>query len=108
MKTLQFFSLPDAPESTVELPLNVGILDAVAEGGNIHIFIVDDESTDDHVTLTFYVLGELDEIADNFPGKFFKRVEVEGEHKFIFFKQNAKKREPIVAQVPGAKPKGAE
>ena len=98
MKTLQYFHIPDAPESTVEVPIGISLIYADVIAGEIAIWFLDSYS-DDSVTLTFYILAEGDEIADNFPGQYFKRVEIDDRDRFIFFKQNAKKRAPIVAKV---------
>ena len=49
----------------------------------------------------------FDEVADNFPGQFFKRVKMsDGSARFLFFKQDVKKRDPIVANIPTAAPQG--
>lgn len=106
MKILEFFHIPDAPESTVELPQGLALIDAKVDAQDeIRIYFVDDQISDDKVTITFYVLGLESEVADNFPGRYFKRLETsDGRDRFIYFKQNAKKREPIVAKVPDAKP----
>lgn len=103
MYTVTVFPIPDAPECTVDLPLGVSLLDASVHNGDIMIHYTDpDGFGNDTQELTFYVINEGQNVADNFPGKFFKRVEVDDADKYIFFKQGKTKREPIVAKLPGA------
>ena len=110
MQSIENFILPDAPESTVELPQGLTLISAATDPDeNIRVYYMDSRSSDELVTLSWYVLGESIEVADNFPGKFFKAVEMgDGYPRFLFFKQNAKKRDPIVAKVPGAKENPAD
>lgn len=107
MKTIQSFVIPDVPECMVELPQGLGLMGAAYNSADdvIEVFYMDDTVSEETVTLTWYVLGVGMEVADNFPGKFFARVDVaERGYRFLFFKQDAKKRDPIVAKVPGPRP----
>lgn len=108
MQSIASFTLPDVAECTVELPQGLALIDAsvwfAPNDDKIKVFYMDSRSSDEMVTLTWYALSPGLEVADNFPGKFFKRVTMsDGHSRFLFFKQDAKKREPIVAQVPAAK-----
>jgi len=101
MKQIQKFTIPYAAELTVEVPQGLSLLTASDnDEGDISVYYVDQNISDDMVTLSFYVLGEGMDVADNFPGQFFKEVTAEdGAVWFVFFKQDAKKRKPIVAKV---------
>jgi len=109
MKTIEFFRIPNVPECTVILPQGLSLIDADVETDDktddeINIYYMDDRASDQTVVLTWYVLTLGMEVADNFPGVFFKRVTMsDGFVRFLFFKQDAKKRPPIVAVVKDAK-----
>ena len=114
MQTIERFILPDVPECTVELPQGLKLIDAATEVGidletddEIRVYYMDTGVDLPPITLTWYVLGLGMEVPDAFPGQFFKRVEMsDGSLRFLFFKMNPTKRDPIVAKVPGAKKKG--
>lgn len=111
MQTIEKFVIPDVPECTVELPQGLALIDADIDYATeeMVVYYMDQRASDETVTLTWYVLGIGMEVPDAFPGKYFSSVVMsDGGRRFLFFKQNAKKREPIVAHVPDAKPPGAE
>lgn len=109
MQSIQCFTIPDAPECTVVLPQGLQLIGAREVDGDIVVYYMDPKDSDGTVTLTWYALALGMEVPDAFPGKYFARVDMgDNSERFLFFKQDAKKREPIVAQVPGAKPKDAE
>lgn len=102
MKSIEQFTIPDAPECTVELPLGLVLFDARQTDDGITLYYMDAKVTDEVRTVTWYVLGLGTEVADNFPGTYFKHITMRnGFDRFLFYKQNPKKREPIVAKVPG-------
>ena len=111
MQSIEYFELPDVPECTVELPQGLKLIDAATEVGIdletddvIRVYYMDTGVDLPPVTLTWYVLGLGMEVPDAFPGQFFKRVEMaDGSGRFLFFKMNSTKRDPIVAKVPDAK-----
>lgn len=107
MKTIELFTVPDAPECSVVLPQGLTLLDAECGfDDEIQVYYIDQNISDDTVTLTWYALGLGMEVADNFPGTYFKQVTMpDGSARFLFFKQDAKKRAPIVARLPGDKDK---
>ena len=109
MQTIECFTVPDVPECTVVLPQALKLIGARQVDDEIVVYYMDQNASDETITLTWYVLGLGMEVPDAFPGQYFNRVEMsDGFSRFLFFKQNAAKREPIVAQVPGAKPPGAK
>ena len=103
MQTIEFFIVPDVPECTVELPQGLKLMDArVDVDDQIVVYYMDQRASDEGVTITWYVMGVNSEIPDAFPASLYKSVEMsDGSIRFLFFKQDAKKREPIVAKVPG-------
>lgn len=113
MQTIELFNVPDVPECTVELPEGMTLIDADVELGNgvdiedeIRVYYMDQRASDKLITLSWYVLGIGMEVPDAFPGRFFKRVRMsDGSARFLFFKADAKKRDPIVVKVPDEGPK---
>lgn len=105
MQTIEMFTVPDVPECTVELPQGLRLMDARVVDDEIVVYYMDQRASDEGVTLTWYVFGLGMEVPDAFPASLYKSVEMsDGSIRFLFFKQDAKKREPIVAKVPGDKP----
>lgn len=106
MQAIEFFKIPDVPECTVEVPQGLKLIDCtVGSDDDIYVYYMDPRASDETVTLTWYVFGLAVNVPDAFAGTFYKRVEMsDGSQRFIFFKQNTKKRKPIVAKVPRAEP----
>ena len=119
MKSIERFVIPFAPESTVELPLGVTLIDCIGENEilesddegaygrtELAVYYLDPKETDQTVRLIFYVMSPGDAVPDAFPGQYFKTaILAGGDPVFIFFRKQAEKREPVVVEVPDAKPK---
>ena len=110
MQTIEQFVIPDEPESKVTLPVGTKLIDVhtqfLEDSDEISVYYMDPGESDETISIRFYVLFDGAEVGDAFPAQYFKKVRMsDGTLRFIFFKIDRKKREPIVVEVPDAKPK---
>lgn len=101
MLSIETFKFPVVPgEIKVSLPARSSLFDAwetPGESGNISVAYFADQDAADTVEVTLYCFHKGEEIADNFPGKFFKAIQFDsGAVTFLFFRTPYTKREPII------------
>ncbi len=110
MQTIETFKLPVVPgEIKIELPARSQLFDAwethesgpggAGFDGTITVAYLFDAAAENTQEVTFYIMDKGDELADNFPGLFFKTIHFQSNAvQFLFFRTPYTKRKPIVVE----------